>query len=528
MGHRYTEIVFTDSVKKLQTERHSRASYATMESGPDFNHRLDARESDFIAERDSFYMASVSESGWPYVQHRGGPRGFLKTLDPQTLGFADFNGNRQYVSTGNFRHNKRVSLILMDYPNQRRLKILGRVEEIPDSDWESLAALETPGFRASVERGFLIHIEGFDWNCPQFITPRFSEEEVQLRMASLQAENQRLLETIADHSSTQISPHETAIGGGPLHLKITAIRQLTPRVRAYELRTIDASPLPEIHAGAHLQVPVPSNGGNTVLRHYSICSNPERRDVYEIAVLREDEGSASQTIHRLFTLGMELRCERPANFFPLQEKPGPALLIAGGIGITPIKAMAQELESRGEEFQIHYAGRSCSEMAFRDRLQRQFGDRAHFYPADRQSRINIEALLRDQGPQVNVYVCGPTKLLEAVKLTAAKLDIADAQIHSEQFGIATGKGQPFQLILQKSGREISVSGDSSTLDAMLEAGIDVPHSCRNGQCRSCAVPVIQGDVEHRDTALSEADREQAGLMCPCVSRARSLRLTLDL
>ncbi len=180
MGHKFAEIAFTDRVKQLQEDAGSRASYARMEQGDDANFLLSPTEATFIAARDSFYMASTSETGWPYVQHRGGPKGFLRVLDETTIGFADFRGNKQYVSTGNIGHDDRVSLILMDYPNKRRLKILGRAKVIDLADTGTLDKLALPGYRARVERGIAIHIEAFDWNCPQHITPRYTLEEAEM------------------------------------------------------------------------------------------------------------------------------------------------------------------------------------------------------------------------------------------------------------------------------------------------------------------------------------------------------------
>jgi predicted pyridoxine 5'-phosphate oxidase superfamily flavin-nucleotide-binding protein len=177
MGHKFAELAFTPAVREVQEALGSRANYAAMEGGADYNHVLSEREAAFVQARDSFYMASVSETGWPYVQHRGGPAGFVRVLDERTLGFADFRGNRQYVSVGNLRRDDRVSLFFMDYPNRLRLKILGRVRLL-DLGSEELARLQVPGYRARVERGFIVHVEAFDWNCPQHITPRYTESEI--------------------------------------------------------------------------------------------------------------------------------------------------------------------------------------------------------------------------------------------------------------------------------------------------------------------------------------------------------------
>lgn len=170
--------MFTDSVKSIQEVSGSRKSYQRLEEREDSNQILGPSETGFISARDSFYMATVSETGWPYVQHRGGPRGFVRVLDEQTLGFADFRGNRQYISVGNLKMDDRVSLFFMDYPRKTRLKLLGRVKVVDPADTAILKKLELPDYRARVERGMQISVEAYDWNCPQHITPRYSDAEI--------------------------------------------------------------------------------------------------------------------------------------------------------------------------------------------------------------------------------------------------------------------------------------------------------------------------------------------------------------
>lgn len=201
MPHHFAEIAFTPTVKKVQEEFGSRSSYARMEDVPAaVNHRLTGAEAGFIAARDSFYMATVSETGWPYIQHRGGPTGFVRVLDESTIGFADFRGNRQYISVGNLMTDDRVSLLFMDYPNKTRLKLLGHARFIGLDDQDELSRLEMPDYRARVERGVVIKVEGFDWNCPQHITERYSPDEISAvtgpllrRIADLEVELARLL-----------------------------------------------------------------------------------------------------------------------------------------------------------------------------------------------------------------------------------------------------------------------------------------------------------------------------------------------
>ncbi len=196
MPHHFAEIAFTPTVKKVQEQQGSRASYARMAGVAEAtNHTLTEAEAGFIAAQNSLYMATVGETGWPYLQHRGGPVGFVRVLDERTVGFADFRGNRQYVSVGNLMTDDRVALFFMDYPKKTRLKMFGHVRLVGLDDQATLARLEMPNYRARVERGFLIKVEGFDWNCPQHITERFTQDEVRVmtepltkRIAELEAE----------------------------------------------------------------------------------------------------------------------------------------------------------------------------------------------------------------------------------------------------------------------------------------------------------------------------------------------------
>jgi uncharacterized protein len=173
----YSKIAFTDAVKAAQERMGSRRTYARGEgdAGDSFD-ALGEQEKRFLAERDSFYMASVGQSGWPYIQHRGGPRGFVRVLDERTIAFADLRGNKQYVSVGNVSIDDRVALFFMDYPNRVRLKVLAHATLVTRADDPPTFATVADGVTA--ERVFLLRVAGLDWNCPQHITPRFTEEEL--------------------------------------------------------------------------------------------------------------------------------------------------------------------------------------------------------------------------------------------------------------------------------------------------------------------------------------------------------------
>jgi len=179
MAHQFAEIMFTDDVKMAQEHIGSRAQYERFTQGAGPNDALSEQEATFIEQRESFYMATVNADGWPYVQHRGGPAGFLRVLGPQCLAYADFRGNKQMISVGNVATNNRVSLILMDYPNRRRLKVLGhlRVKDAADVAGEERTRVDLPEYKARIERVMYIDVVAFDWNCPQHITPRYTEAE---------------------------------------------------------------------------------------------------------------------------------------------------------------------------------------------------------------------------------------------------------------------------------------------------------------------------------------------------------------
>lgn len=180
MGNRFAEIAFTPAVQAQQERHGSRQSYLRSLEGEPWNDALSAKEIEFIHARDGFYLASVSETGWPYVQFRGGAPGFLRALDARTLAWANFRGNRQYVSAGNLAGNDRVALILMDYANRRRLKVLGHASVIPRAESDGLAErLAVPGHAAVIESAVRVRVAGFDWNCPQHITPRFTLDEIE-------------------------------------------------------------------------------------------------------------------------------------------------------------------------------------------------------------------------------------------------------------------------------------------------------------------------------------------------------------
>lgn len=427
MALAFAKIAFTPKVQVAQARMGSREAYRSTVQGEAESVELSSYEIEFIGARDSFYQGTVGENGWPYVQHRGGPAGFLKVLGPNMIGYADFAGNRQYISVGNLDGDDRVSVFLMDYSAQRRLKIWGRARLIDEDTEPALVArLELPHYRARVERGVIITVEAFDWNCPKYITPRFTEQEVRKLVGRWTQEEKALLPDAVNQK----------IGRGTLDMVVAGIRQITPRVRAYELRAPDWSDLPSVAAGAHLAVPVQLPDGSVVTRQYSLATHPARRDLYEIAVLREEAGrGGSAAIHTMWQIGTRFAVDLATNQFPLHDDDRPTVLIAGGIGITPVKAMAQALKARGTSFELHYSGRTAADMAYRDLIAIEFPSQLHLYftrtPGG--DRLDIEAILDAAAPDTMFYVCGPVRLIDAVIKAARQRGIPDSRLQYESF-----------------------------------------------------------------------------------------------
>ncbi len=311
----------------------------------------------------------------------------------------------------------------------------------------------------------------------------------------------------------------------------------TPRVRSFVLRRVDGSSLPSFEAGAHVDVTLTGDDGQALQRSYSLCGDPDARDSWRLGVLRESAGrGGSIAVHNTWLPGTHVRVSAPKNHFPLAASSLPAgaqhVLIAGGIGITPLMAMVHALRKSGEEWALHYCARSRDDAAFVGELEHLAGQRLHLHldggnPA---RGLDVLALISAAPPGSHVYVCGPRGLNEAVIASAASAGWAREHIHHEFFStapLAVGD-RAFTVRLQASGRCVAVAADESVLDALLREDLEPLYDCKRGECGLCAVPVVSGEVDHRDYVLSDADRTSGRQMCICVSRVRSGDLILDL
>ena len=300
------------------------------------------------------------------------------------------------------------------------------------------------------------------------------------------------------------------------------------------LRTCDERPLPAFEAGAHIEIALP----NGLRRQYSLCNAPQgvATDHYEIAILLEAGGrGGSRSVHEEVAAGHTLRISPPRNFFPLAPT-GPSLLIAGGIGLTPLMAMAESLAQNARPFDLHICTRTAGKAAFRERLgSRPYADRIHWHFDDGPAGqcFDIEALLASAADDCHLYVCGPQGFMDHVLAKGRGAGWPAGRLHYEYFAVAPAGGDAdgdtaFELVLQRSGRTVSVAADTSAATALIEAGVEVALSCEQGICGSCLVPVLEGEPDHRDYFQSDEERAANTQFTPCCSRARGARLVLDL
>ncbi len=303
-------------------------------------------------------------------------------------------------------------------------------------------------------------------------------------------------------------------------------------VCAFELRPVDGALLPAFSAGSHIDVHLP--GGLT--RQYSLCNAPAERHRYLIGVLREPASrGGSQAMHELVREGDTLRIGAPRNHFALAADAQDSLLLAGGIGITPILSMAEHLAAAGGAFSLHYCVRSADRAAFADRLRDGgFGARAHVHcdDGDAAQRLDLARLLEAPRPGRHVYVCGPRGFIDAVQARAAERGWPPERVHREFFGapeVAPGVVEAsFEVRLARSGRTVVVPKDVSVVKALAAAGIAVPFSCEQGVCGTCLTRVVEGVPEHRDSYLTPEEQACNDQFTPCCSRSKTPVLVLDL
>jgi dimethylamine monooxygenase subunit B len=314
-----------------------------------------------------------------------------------------------------------------------------------------------------------------------------------------------------------------------IQVRVVAVEQITPLVKHFKLASVSGGPLPPFSGGSHIVVVMA--GANRVHRNpYSLMSSPLELDHYEIGVRRMEESrGGSHFMHDEVRVGSVLDIAHPVNLFPLDKIARKHLLVAGGIGITPIMAQLSDLHSGTVPYELHYAVRSPDHAAFLEELEQREPGRVQMYYRSANERIDFNELLSQQPLGTHLYVCGSAALIKNAQEAARVWGWPDSHIHWEQFS-APPVGEAFDVHLAKSGVNVHVVPDQSLLESIEAAGVEVPYLCRGGVCGFCRTDVVEldGELIHNDHYLSDEEKASGKAIMPCVSRARCKKLVLDL
>lgn len=301
-------------------------------------------------------------------------------------------------------------------------------------------------------------------------------------------------------------------------------------IREIELVRPDGAPLPPFEAGAHIEVTLPE-GGHNAYSLIDFAGDAAAPAAYLLGVRREDAGNGGSRFMHGLQAGDRLDATGPKNHFPLDDGQGPVLLLAGGIGVTPLIAMASALTARGRDFRMVYASRSPAAAAFADRLVAAHGARIQLHHDDQAGGpVPVAELIAKADPAAHVYVCGPKPMIDATRAAMEAAGRADGQFHAELFENTSHEAgdRPFEVEIASTGQVITVPADQTIIEALEAAGVDLVYDCQRGDCGICQTDVLEGTPDHRDVVLSKEERDSGKVMQICVSRALSDRLKLDL
>jgi ferredoxin-NADP reductase/predicted pyridoxine 5'-phosphate oxidase superfamily flavin-nucleotide-binding protein len=452
---------------------------------------------ELISNLDSFFVGSGVSEHHNDASYRGGAPGFVKISNKNQLLIPDYKGNSMFNTLGNIQSNPRVGLVFIDFEQKRILQLSGSAKII----WDKVDAHN--------ETGGTNRYWHFDVKCWQ---------ETQLP--------QGLNWTFFDYSPHNPKPEYV----NDLSLKVTAIEQKTAHIKLFKLMSNDGGILPAFEPGSHLPIEVNLPDNKKTLRHYSITSSSHDNRFYEIAVQQEIQGGGgSNYMHEQLRIGHQIKSKSPINDFPLSSPGKHHILIAGGIGITPIISMLRHLVDNNESFELHYSVKRTSDAIFVKELDRLAGKNGHFYFSQEvnTSRIDLKTILEKNKKTSHVYVCGPVGLIQSTKDMATKNDWHASNIHFESFGSAIQvNNKAVEVKLKKSGQVIVIDPKETILDGLIAAKVSIPFECKRGECGMCTTEYVEGTPDHRDTFLTQDEKVHS--ICPCVSRAKSHSITLNL
>jgi carnitine monooxygenase subunit len=314
-----------------------------------------------------------------------------------------------------------------------------------------------------------------------------------------------------------------------LLVRVTRIEPVTPLIKRYTLEALDGGALPPFSGGSHIIVQL-RDGSRQYNNAYSLMSSPQALGSYQIGVRRETPSKGgSAFLHDKVAEGDTLSITYPNNLFALDKTARHHVLIAGGIGITPFISQLHDLHQRGASYELHYAFRADEHGAFRDELAGLCGDHVHFHVDSKGQRLDLTGLLGGMEPGAHAYVCGPGPLIDAVRGAAQAVGLESARVHVEQFAAPKPMGGAFTVVLAKSGKTVEVAAGESILNAIeRDSTVPVECLCREGVCGTCETRILEGEAEHADQYLSNAEKAAQKTMLICVSSAKGSRIVLDL
>ena len=484
---------------------------------PEHGRQLTHSQIQLIKNADSFFVGSASPlkddmsknvtssrgvkvTHGADASHRGGHPGFVQ-IKSQVLKIPDYQGNSMFNTLGNIEIYPQAGFVFIDFENKKLLQLSGNAKVLWDQEDPTELSGGTQRFwELEVDKWIETELpESIDWQFFDY-SPHNPREK---KSAEKQTDN--------------------------LRLEVAAVENKTDSVKLFRLVSQEKQILPAFEPGAHLPISLSLPNGKLIDRHYSLVSSSNENRFYEIAVQREDQGrGGSLYMHQQIQLGSFISAKPPRNEFPLVDHNGCTLLIAGGIGITPMISMIQDLKERNKLFELHYIAKTKSEMAFYKELKTLAGDNAYFYfSKEIDSRpLDIKAVMKSATNNTHIYVCGPVRMINDVKAVANQLEWDQSRVHFESFGASSQNNTSFQVRLARSDKAIRVKPNQSILDSLLEKDITVAYDCKRGECGMCSVTVLEGKVEHKDVYLSEAEKKDQ--MCLCVSRTSDKELVIDL
>ncbi|TQV88171.1 pyridoxamine 5'-phosphate oxidase family protein [Aliikangiella coralliicola] len=483
-------------------------------------HYLTNKHIELIQNADSFFVGSAntsfSNSDNKKVErsqnqiellscdasHRGGFPGFVEVIDGKTLRIPDYRGNSMFNTLGNIENFPFASIVFIDFENLKILQLSGRAKILWDQH-------DPTDKTAGTRRFWTLAVD--DW------------QETTLP----DAVNWKLLD-YSPHNPRETKNTQQTIRR--LELKVEKIEQKSKRVKLFRLVSQKGELLPAFEPGAHLPIEINLSTGEKVKRHYSLLSSSHDNRFYEIAVQLEAQGrGGSMFIHQQITVGSTITSGQPQNNFPLSPISGHTILIAGGIGITPILSMLRKLSEEKRSFEIHYAARNPSEFIFFKTINSLAGDKASFYHSSGPSpkRLPLQKIMESAPGHSHLFICGPARMINSARTLTEGLNWSHSRLHFESFGATnSADDKAIDVTLKKSARVIKVKPTETILDALIKSNVPIPFDCKRGECGMCATKIISGQPEHRDIYLNQDERAQQ--ICVCVSRAKGSQLTLDL